>query len=216
MLGVLWLPLAACSVDVTEVVAASRHSSPGTVKTLSGYQCVSGLGLGSNYGARVEKMAPISDKGGCGASHPVKLISLGPGDRMAVQPAATVNCPLSAALARWEAEVVQPSAKHFFGQEVVKIKQWSSYVCRTRNSRPGARLSEHSLANALDVASFTLADGQVIEVESGWNKRGKTGRFLRTVHKYACPLFGTVLGPEADKYHRNHFHLDLGRGGVCQ
>jgi hypothetical protein len=33
--------------------------------------------------------------------------------------------------------------------------------------------------------------------------------FLRAVHGDACKGFGTVLGPEANDPHRNHFHLDL-------
>ena len=33
--------------------------------------------------------------------------------------------------------------------------------------------------------------------------------FLRGVHKAACAIFATVLGPEANKAHRNHFHLDM-------
>ncbi len=33
--------------------------------------------------------------------------------------------------------------------------------------------------------------------------------FLREVHTTACKRFMTTLGPEADKYHRNHFHIDL-------
>jgi hypothetical protein len=35
------------------------------------------------------------------------------------------------------------------------------------------------------------------------------GHFLRRLHKGACGVFGTVLGPEANEAHRNHFHLDL-------
>ena len=43
--------------------------------------------------------------------------------------------------------------------------------------------------------------------------------FLRRVHKDACGLFGTVLGPEANDAHRDHFHLDLAarrRGAFCE
>jgi hypothetical protein len=38
-------------------------------------------------------------------------------------------------------------------------------------------------------------------------------RFLATVHKSACTLFSTVLGPDANAAHRDHFHLDLGCHG---
>ncbi|MGE0629374.1 MAG: extensin family protein [Hyphomicrobiaceae bacterium] len=34
-------------------------------------------------------------------------------------------------------------------------------------------------------------------------------QFLRKVHAGACGLFSTVLGPEANAFHRDHFHLDL-------
>lgn len=33
--------------------------------------------------------------------------------------------------------------------------------------------------------------------------------FLRAAHKSACRTFGTVLGPEANRTHRNHFHVDM-------
>jgi hypothetical protein len=33
--------------------------------------------------------------------------------------------------------------------------------------------------------------------------------FLRSAHRAACKIFGTVLGPEANSAHRNHFHLDM-------
>ena len=45
------------------------------------------------------------------------------------------------------------------------------------------------------------------------------GRFLRRLHAGACGPFSTVLGPEANDAHRNHFHFDLAprqRGPYCQ
>jgi hypothetical protein len=44
-------------------------------------------------------------------------------------------------------------------------------------------------------------------------------KFLKRVHKKACSVFSTVLGPELNDAHRNHFHLDLqdrGSQHVCQ
>jgi hypothetical protein len=43
--------------------------------------------------------------------------------------------------------------------------------------------------------------------------------FLRAIHKAACAIFSTVLGPEANKAHRNHFHLDMAKrtsGNICE
>jgi hypothetical protein len=33
--------------------------------------------------------------------------------------------------------------------------------------------------------------------------------FLKRVHSGSCTLFATVLGPEANEAHRDHFHLDM-------
>ena len=33
--------------------------------------------------------------------------------------------------------------------------------------------------------------------------------FLREIHARACKHFGTVLGPEANNAHKNHFHVDM-------
>lgn len=43
--------------------------------------------------------------------------------------------------------------------------------------------------------------------------------FLRAVHAAACRQFGTVLGPEANSWHKNHFHVDMAerpRGAICE
>jgi hypothetical protein len=47
---------------------------------------------------------------------------------------------------------------------------------------------------------------------------GKT-TFLRAIHKAACTIFSTVLGPEANSAHRNHFHLDMAQrqsANICE
>lgn len=49
--------------------------------------------------------------------------------------------------------------------------------------------------------------------------RPKAAEYLRRLHKAACGPFTTVLGPEANEAHRNHFHFDLvarRRGAYCQ
>ncbi len=43
--------------------------------------------------------------------------------------------------------------------------------------------------------------------------------YLRRLHSGACKVFATVLGPEANDAHRNHFHLDMAsrrRSSYCQ
>jgi hypothetical protein len=83
----------------------------------------------------------------------------------------------------------------------------AGYVCRTRNHKPGARLSEHAKGNAIDIRAFRFADGREITVREGWRDGGRA--FLRRVWKGACGPFGTVLGPDSDAYHRDHLHFDV-------
>jgi hypothetical protein len=48
--------------------------------------------------------------------------------------------------------------------------------------------------------------------------RGRT-EFLRAAHSTACKVFGTVLGPEANRAHKNHFHVDMAErktSAICE
>ena len=37
----------------------------------------------------------------------------------------------------------------------------------------------------------------------------KEATFLKRLHGGSCTVFATVLGPEANEAHRDHFHLDM-------
>lgn len=44
-------------------------------------------------------------------------------------------------------------------------------------------------------------------------------QFLKQAHDTGCKIFGTILGPEANNAHRNHFHIDMApraRGNFCE
>jgi hypothetical protein len=153
----------------------------------------------------------------CGMDHPLKVSGLDAG-RMTVSPAATINCPMTAALNRWVRASVQPAAYRSFGEPVVAIKQIASYGCRGRNGSHRGPLSEHSYGNALDIAGFRLASGREVSVLQGWWRGSQRDRvFLQQVFAGACAEFYTALGPGSDAHHSNHFHLDLlratARGG---
>lgn len=176
---------------------------------------------------------PLGGPAGCGIAAPIKVTSVGGKQPVEIKSAPTINCKLAAATVKWAEKVLQKAAMAEFGEPVVKVRNAASYVCRRRNNKPSGKLSEHALGNALDISSFTLASGKTITVLKGWPTRtaqfsdDDTGtsspkpasRFLRKVHKGACTVYSTILGPEADVYHVNHFHFDLGRGGrylVCR
>jgi hypothetical protein len=134
-----------------------------------------------------------------------------------VQPAATLACPMVAVLDQWIASSVQPAAMHWFGQPVVEIRQISAYSCRGMNGNPSASISEHAFGNALDIASFTLADGRRVTVRDGWRGTPEEQGFLRDVQGAACDRFTTVLAPGSNRFHYDHMHVDLMRrnGRAC-
>lgn len=160
--------------------------------------------------AFVQRMSRINDKGACGISWPLK-VSAGLQGYVGFSQPATLNCPLTAALDGWLLHVVEPAAMSVYGAYVTNVKVLSSYSCRTRNSAAYAKVSEHSFGNAVDIAGFTLSDGRTVSVEHDWRGDAQARAFLRQVHSGACKLFTTVIGPDGDRYHYNHFHLDLAR-----
>ncbi|HRD77314.1 MAG TPA: extensin family protein, partial [Hyphomicrobiaceae bacterium] len=47
----------------------------------------------------------------------------------------------------------------------------------------------------------------------------RKAQFLRRIHTGACKTFFTILGPEANEAHRNHFHVDMAErrsGHFCE
>ncbi|HUU65885.1 MAG TPA: extensin family protein [Methyloceanibacter sp.] len=270
-----------------------------------------------------EPLPPIKE-GICGAPAPILVTSIGD---VAISPPATMRCGLAVKLDGWLKTRVQPKAKATLGGAVVKIRNATSYSCRNRYGGANTRISEHALANALDISEFVLASGERVTVLKSWprvvpppepepeqiatsdttgaivpvsNRRtvpkpasqiarptvakSKPSRnpfvaqdevdvtlpidprtnpfvspvsvtaaappmappvatppqvkppkvkppevtppaaepadavdpvaerrtaFVRGVHADACKIFGTVLGPEANDAHRDHFHLDM-------
>lgn len=261
--------------------------------------------------------APAVRDGQCGAPAPMELISVGKSPQVAFSPPVTVTCEMVAAMHQWITKDVQPLAIKHLGAPVIRIDTMSSYSCRTAYGRAKNRLSEHGVANAVDIRAFLTAKGQTADLLADWGPTGRdiaaqaaiaraaaqkaeaeravaaakqlksapaptiaaplpvpatpsaapngtitlprptitvgpagntlsfpgsTGsvgisnaidgqpsrlggpkepkpatdsapqgrtQFLRGIHASACKIFGTVLGPEANDAHKNHFHLDM-------
>jgi hypothetical protein len=252
----------------------------------------------------VEVSEPVKHEQ-CGTPAPVAVKRIGSGaNKVEISPPAVVNCAMVVGLHAWVEKTLQPAAQEALGSPVTRLRNLSGYACRNRigSQFHGDRLSEHALANAVDIAGFVTADGRSIEVARHWGptardqreaekvaaarakdaaspadkggapkseravnrkisaiahapiepaqgkktatsvktaelqKSGKStsdisadpraipatpapgreavaksaeAQFLRRLHKGACGVFGTVLGPEANEAHRDHFHFDL-------
>jgi hypothetical protein len=159
----------------------------------------------------IQRVKEVDGRGACGIDFPWQVSAV-LGGTVAVGPSATLGCPITEALEGWMRDSVQPAAIAWFGQPVVAIKQISDYSCRSRNNAHRAKLSEHAFGNAVDVASFKLANGRVITVKGGWRGSRDEQQFLREVAARACASFTTFLGPGA-AHHSDHFHIDLAKHG---
>jgi len=267
-------------------------------------ECVRLLGP---IAAEIEVEEPLK-KGECGVPAPVAVRRIGAVDKVEFRPAVALNCRMVVALHRWIEQEVQPAAREMLGSPVTRISG-GTYSCRNRYGLADATISEHAFANAIDISSFTTADGRTVNVLKHWgatqrdiearrlaeekakaeakakatakspastkaravvlpkDPEGRTlpplpqradiqrelktaqmklggnaphsasgkgpaagegrskpvvpisaaaaeepdpaQRFLRQLHRRACGIFGTVLGPESNEAHRDHFHLDL-------
>lgn len=214
-------------------------------------------GIGVVY----REIEPIRE-GVCGTSGPIELSSIGSTPAVKIVPPARVTCGMAASLVTWNETVLQPSAQKYFDTGITEIRNVASYVCRNRYNAPNQRISEHALANALDMAAFKTSGGEWIAVLDHWGKRVESSpetaalapselqvpqqppvtteqtdpvapatpspadvspelqiaedtrkstphaAFLKELHTGGCRFFGTVLGPEANDAHKDHFHFD--------
>ena len=153
-------------------------------------------------GLVAEKIGNIPGPGACGVQNAYRVTEAA-GVRLSQ--AATIRLATAQRLDGWLRNHAIPIIGNR-GGGLVAIQVPAHYACRTRNSRPGARLSEHAKGSAIDISAFILADGSRIEV-TDW--RGGNGSVLKRLHASACGPFGTVLGPDSDRFHQDHFHLDI-------
>ncbi|MBF9197245.1 extensin family protein [Microvirga terrestris] len=152
----------------------------------------------------------IEGPGVCGMDYPFKVSAFNNG-AVGLKSKVTLACPIIPQIDTWIDEIVRPAAKMYFGVPLADIKA-GSYSCRPRNNQRGAKLSEHSFGNALDVMGFALVDGREVSVVKGWRGTDPVEQeFLREVFVGACRYFTTVLGPGSDTFHYDHLHLDLAR-----
>jgi len=239
---------------------------------------------------------PPLKEGICGAPAPILVKSVGSDPNVAIDPPATMTCALANGLSTWISKTLQPHAKAILGTQVVKLRNATSYSCRNRYGGETTPLSEHALANALDISEFVFESGEKVTVLASWPRvvtvppvplpnptrvstettesitpapaaranaievievtkakvdaktnpfvlptavakappptppaettppdspslSDRKGEFVKTVHDDACHTFGTVLGPEANEAHEDHFHFDMKarrRSALCE
>jgi hypothetical protein len=158
----------------------------------------------------VQKKSKIT----CGA--PQVVTYRGSPAKITWSPSVLVTCTMALALARFET-IVQEEAERTFGKRVVRIHHLGTFVCREMAAYPGW-VSEHSYANAIDIAELVLENGATVSVLDHFGPKqaaakSKEGTLLRALARraYDEEVFSSVLTPFFDKLHANHFHVDLAR-----
>lgn len=151
---------------------------------------------------------------GCGVSDAVRIRAV---SNVGLSIPSVMDCTTAKALKAWIVETAKPVLKRK-GGGLRTLRVAAHYKCRTRNNQPGSRISEHGKGRAIDISGVQLKDGSTITVLKGWNA-ASTSKIMRQLHKGACGPFGTVLGPDGDRFHKDHFHFDTARyrsGTFCR
>ncbi len=213
----LLLPLLAMLAGCVDIPQAKRQPVKKSTATFTprpeARQCLAQLGVTR------ASFTPLPDQyfgAGCSTVNTVRLASLQSDDAMlGLTNLGPVTCPLAQSFAAWARFGADRAARQILGSPLVKIETMGSYNCR--NVAGSSRRSAHATASAIDVSGFVLADGRRITVLGDWSGGDSREReFLRVVHQSACKRFGTVLGPQYNAAHRDHFHIELGNGSFCR
>ena len=211
----LVLALAGCNLlpDGREAPTPRAKAERVVAATPATRQCLAALG---GTGARFSAQPDRYYGAGCSTLGAVTVDrSRGDGAEFALSNMGPVTCPTANALAGWARYGVDRAARQILGSPLERIETMGSYACR--NVAGSNRRSAHATAEAIDVAAFVLADGRRVSVAGDWRGgNSKEREFLRVVQASACKRFGTVLGPEYNAAHADHFHLEASGKGFCR
>ncbi len=166
-------------------------------------------------GLVAQRRAPVDGPGGCGIREAVVVSQVA---GVSLSTPALLSCRAVQALDRWVRSAAIPAVGRR-GGGLDEMQVAAHYSCRPRNRQAGAKLSEHGKGNAIDIASFALRDGSQVVVKTGWRGAAADRKLLRRLHDSACGPFGTVLGPDGDRFHQDHLHFDVAEyrsGSYCR
>ncbi len=159
----------------------------------------------AKLGATFKSQPTPVNQGQCSISNPVKLSSVKTaGKPIMFSDEPILSCEFAATLAGWTRDVAGPLVKATTKQPLVAVATGPGFDCRGRNGDGSGKMSEHASGNAVDVGTFKLGDGKVLNVKG-------SNATLDALRAAACESFTTVLGPGSNSAHEEHFHFDLAR-----
>jgi len=156
-------------------------------------------------------MEPLVAGERCGIANRLKVSQVGASRLRPVETA----CETTLRLAMWERHGLQPAALEHLGQGASAIRHIGSYNCRAIRGST-TRMSTHATAASIDIGGVTLDDGTRVELLQDWDGTQAQQDFLRAIRDAGCVWFSTVLGPDFNRLHADHFHFQNAGWGTCR
>ncbi|WP_299684672.1 extensin family protein [uncultured Tateyamaria sp.] len=197
------------SLDVTDPVTPMTRIK--LQRALAdGASCKAALTTGATF----QPMADLVTAPQCGIADRVRLTAIGAARLRPVE----TRCQTALRTAMWHHHGITPAARRHFAQGVSAIHHASSYNCREMRTTAGGtgRMSTHATADAIDISGVTLADGRKLSLLDGWPAADNRGAFFRDLRDSACMWFRLSLGPDYNRLHADHFHLQHTGWGLCR
>jgi hypothetical protein len=206
--------LVACGGAPSRPPRTAPHGSNSPVRPSDGEtaQCFADL---NRMGVRFSILPDRDMGGGCSIIGAVQLVDIG----VPATGLSAMRCGTARGFAGWVRSAAAPAAYQILGSELAQVNTMGTYACRRGrgSAAAAAKLSGHAIANAVDVGGFTLKDGRRITLANDWNSPDpQIRRFLKVLHDSACRRFGTVLSPDYNAAHHDHFHLEADRAHFCR
>jgi hypothetical protein len=174
-------------------------------------ECVSDL---TSRGVVFEQAGDVRQEG-CQLSGAIKLTTVAtPFGDVGIAGKPAMLCSFARQFSGWVRDVGAPLTLAYTGQRLTQIEAGQAFACTARYDKPGAIPSEHAKGNAIDIASFVLADNRRIRVKQEASAVPLARDLVRALRTTACSYFTTVLGPGSDSAHEEHLHFDSGMHGA--
>lgn len=187
-----------------------QHYGIDKIGSVSETQCIGNL-QNRNIGFSINEGA--IQPNGCSTQNTIILENYG----IRANNLGPMQCGLATKFINWSNGKVNLAAMKIFRSGLARIETFGTYNCRQISGT--SNLSEHAFSNAIDVSAFILENDRRISVIEGWSGGSDEQRFLRMVRDDACQQFGTVLSPDYNAAHKDHFHLDDAQrkfGSLCR
>ena len=204
------LVLHGCASRETDSPRVDREAAARPTAELR--QCLTDLAA---TGAQFDRLPDRNYGGGCSIEGAVQLRAVrGDANLISLSNLGPLECEAALSFANWSRFGAGRAAQQVLQSPLERIETFGSYSCR--NVAGSNRRSGHARARAIDVSAFRLGDGRRISVTDDWTKESANSEFLKIVHRSACRRFGTVLGPDYNTAHDDHFHFETDTAQFCR